>query len=249
MFSKILMFAGAGISQESGLSTFRDNGGLWEQYDVMKICNFRQFLYDSDSNEEGRQEMFNFYNMRKSEIQRARPNAAHFKIAEWQDRYGTDRVKIVTSNIDDLFEKAGCTDVVHVHGETEHMLCASCGHTWYIGEDEFDVHAECPECSSHLTKPNVVFFGENAPEYQTMYKIFDASKQKKDDFLFYVGSSMSVVPPDRVFQVGAGMGNRNNTGYKILVDVNANELSTYCPIFDLVVEDTAVGAFTNNFNF
>lgn len=242
MEAKIFIFAGAGISQESGLATFRDNGGLWEQFDVNKICNFRQFLIDCDSSDGGRQQMFDFYNMRKREIINAQPNAAHFKIAEWQDRYGTDRVKIVTSNIDDLFERAGCSEVVHVHGETEHMFCASCGHTWFIGSEPFDSNATCPECGSDITKPNVVFFGESAPEYATMHDVFDYRKRKNDDMLFYVGSSMNVVHPERVFQ--RTWDYQPTPGFKILVDKNANELAVACPIFDLVIEDSATSAFS-----
>lgn len=242
--SSIFIFAGAGISQESGLSTFRDNGGLWEKYDVMKICNFTKFLKDINSDDGGREDMFEFYNMRKHEIFKARPNDAHFKIAEWQSKYGEDRVHVVTSNIDDLFEKAGVKNVTHVHGETSHMMCAACDHRWFIGDDDFDPTAECPECGSCVTKPNVVFFGEGAPEYRTMADRFSPERRKDSDLLFYVGSSMSVVPPNRVFYSMYG----KNPGFKFLVDLNAHELSQQVPMFDFVIEDTAVNAF-NGFKF
>jgi NAD-dependent deacetylase len=179
--------------------------------------------------------------MRKREIRKAQPNAAHFRIAEWQEQFG-GRVKIVTSNIDDLFEKAGCTDVVHIHGETEHMKCAACDHKWFIGEDEFNSQDLCPNCGSELTKPNVVFFGEGAPEYQTMARVFDPKRRSADDHLFYVGSSMQVVGPAHVFGAPA---KRWNVGTKVLIDANARELFTGFPYFDRVDENTAVNSFSS----
>ena len=175
---EIFLFAGAGISQESGLSTFRCNNGLWEQYDVMKICNYPQFLSDTLDDNQGRKDTFDFYNMRKREIQNASPNAAHYAVADWQKSFGVNNVKIVTSNIDDLFERAGCENVVHVHGDTKHMKCAACDHVWFIGDDDFDIDPSCPHCDSIFTKPNIVFFGETAPEYKTMYQIFNSATQK-----------------------------------------------------------------------
>jgi NAD-dependent deacetylase len=235
----ILIFAGAGISQESGLSTFRDNGGLWDKFDVMEICNFQKFLAHTMDMTEGRQDIFDFYNMRKREIQKAQPNFAHYKIAEWQQTFG-DRVKIVTSNIDDLFEKAGCTNVVHIHGETEHMKCAVCDHRWHIGEEEFDADELCPNCGSEFTKPNVVFFGEGAPEYATMADVFDPKRRTAQDHLFYIGSSMQVVGPAMVF----GAPHRNwSLGTKVLIDANANDLFKGFPYFDRVDQNTAVASF------
>lgn len=237
--SRILIFAGAGISQESGLSTFRDNGGLWEQYDVMKICNFKQFLVDVESSSNGRMEMFDFYNMRKREIHKAEPNIAHYTIASWQQKFGVDRVKIVTSNIDDLFERAGCSGVVHVHGETEHMHCAACGYNWHIGDSEFDAEAKCPECDSHFTKPNVVFFGEHAPEYATMHEIFNPKSYQKGDIIFYIGSSMTVIPAEVIIRRS---GWDKNSPFTILVDTNAKRLADVSPdgLFDLVEQGSAV---------
>lgn len=242
MNGKLLIFAGAGISQESGLKTFRDSDGLWNNFDVMKICNFPKYLDDRKNNNPEWQDVFDFYNMRKHEILKAQPNAAHFKIAEWQDRYGPENVVIVTSNIDDLFEKAGCVDVVHVHGTVDHMNCTHCGHTWFIGDDDFNPNDECPSCGCKKTKPNVVFFGENAPEYNTMRKVFSPKRRTDKDTIFYVGSSMQVLHPVHVF---GGEAHLWDMGTRVLIDKNANELYSAFPYFNMVINNSAVEAFTN----
>lgn len=217
--SQLLIFAGAGISQESGLATFRAADGLWEQYPVMEICNYPKYVKDCNTgNAAARQRVFEFYNMRKKGIRAAQPNKAHLTIAALQQKYGVDRVKIVTSNIDDLFERAGCQNVVHVHGTVDHQQCVACGEHHYIGQDDFDFDMSCPTCGSHFMKPSVVFFGENAPEYYTMSRIFSEYNRYNEDVLMYIGSSMSVVHPHKVF------GSDVKIGHRVLVDTNANEL-------------------------
>ena len=238
---KFLIFAGAGISQESGLKTFRDSDGLWNNYDVMKICNYQKFIKDRTDNNPEWRDVFDFYNMRKREILAAKPNAAHHVVAEWQQRFGTDNVVVVTSNIDDLFEKAGCTNVVHVHGTVDHMKCTHCEGVWYIGDAEFDPGEACPFCGCKKVKPNVVFFGENAPEYRTMAKVFSPKTRTVNDTLFYIGSSMQVLHPVHVF---GGDTHLWHQGDRILIDTNANALSEEFPYFNLVVNDTAASALT-----
>lgn len=238
---KFLIFAGAGISQESGLKTFRDSDGLWNNYDVMKICNYQKFIKDRKNNNPEWLDVFDFYNMRKSEILAAKPNDAHYVIAEWQQRFGTDRVVVVTSNIDDLFEKAGCANVVHVHGTVDHMKCTHCEGVWFIGDAEFEPEESCPFCGCKKVKPNVVFFGENAPEYRTMAKVFSPKTRKPNDTLFYIGSSMQVLHPVHVFGGDAHLWEQ---GDRILIDTNANALAVEFPYFNLVVNDTASSALT-----
>ncbi len=236
--NKIVIFAGAGISEESGLSTFRCQDGLWENYDVSKICDLPQFFEDRMAgNQQARQDVFDFYNMRKLNIQNAKPNLAHLKIAEWQQTFGADRVQIVTSNIDDLFEKAGCVNVVHVHGDTNSMKCLECDEEWHIGDDPFDSQESCPGCGSDFTKPNVVFFGENAPEYVTMGSIYQSGNRNAGDLFFYVGSSMNVIHPLRLFR-----GETKET--RILVDINAHQLAGCGVRFDVVLQGTATESFS-----
>lgn len=213
---RFLIFAGAGVSQESGLNTFRDAGGIWTQYNVMELCNFQKWATATKESDPLREKIFEFYNYRKKEIQKAKPNAAHYKVAEWQQRYG-DKVVIVTSNIDDLFEKAGCTDVIHVHGETTNMKCAACGEVWDIGQDEFEHEPRCPHCNSRYTKPNVVFFGEGAPRYADMFYHFHAKRRSRDDVILYAGSSMSVIHPGTIFG-DVRKDRKAHWGHKILVN-------------------------------
>lgn len=216
---RIIVFAGAGISAESGLATFRETGGLWTQFDVDEVCNYHVFKNAKLDNEK-REHIFNFYNLVKKHILQASPNHAHQVIASWQEKYGIDRVKIITANIDDLFEKAGAKDVLHVHGEIYNMHCAACSHTWFIGNDSFDYQQRCPKCSSRLTKPNVVFFGEMAPSYFIMNQICSMKRREPNDIILYIGSSMSVIPPERLIQER----NEYNTGITVLVNKDKNDL-------------------------
>ena len=241
----LYIFAGAGLSASSGLATFRDSGGLWENPDVNKVCDFTQFLSDRNSSDAGPlRKTFDFYNARKKDCMEAVPSKAHLQIAAWQQEYGAERVHVVTSNIDDLLERAGCTQVVHVHGDLFHMQCAVCSTTWHIGSRPFEATEVCPECASDLTKPGVVFFGESAPEYQTMYQRFDPKKRSKSDVLVWVGSSMAVLTPSRVFQLQGSWG-APSPGFKVLIDPNAKALNAREPVFDLVLEGDADSQLAN----
>ena len=195
--NRILLFAGAGISAESGLATFREQGGLWTRFDVNEVCNFTVFKR-AKNDLAARAHIFEFYTLVREAIEKAQPNDAHRQVAAWQKEFGTERVKVVTANIDDLFERAGCQDVVHIHGNAKKMHCVACSHTW---EAQFYNHEErCPNCSSRLTKPDVVFFGEPAPEYLKMGQIFNDRRRNENDVLLYVGSSQSVIPPYRLIE-------------------------------------------------
>lgn len=210
--NRLLIFSGAGISAESGLSTFRDVDGLWKKYNIDEVCNFINFRKYKDDTEK-RTNMLKFYNDVKKAILKAEPNEAHYQVAKWQKEYGTERVIITTANIDNLFEKAGCEKVTHVHGEIFNMHCAACQHIWNIGDDEYE-DVRCPQCNSRLTKPNIVFFYEQAPEYETLQYHFHPKRRQDDDILLYVGSSMSVIHPTILF----GTGRNSQLGTKVLVN-------------------------------
>jgi len=215
--NRLLIFTGAGISAESGLSTFRDTNGLWKKYNIDDVCNYHNFKKDKE-NHEKRAYMFNFYNDVKKAILKAEPNEAHYQVAKWQKQYGEDRVVIVTANIDNLFEKAGCKDVIHVHGEIFHMHCAACQSKWHIGNDEYQ-DIRCPHCSSSLTKPNIVFFYEDAPLYERMHYHFHPKRRQYNDLLLYVGSSMSVIHPLMLF----GHSPKAKLGRTILVNKDVSD--------------------------
>lgn len=216
--NRIIMFSGAGISAESGVPTFRDVGGIWEQYNVDEVCDIQKFL-DNKLDSVKRDKIFEFYNMVKSGILSVLPNDAHRKAAEWQKRYGLKRVVIITANVDDLFERAGCQNVIHVHGDLSHMHCHSCNYIWYIGNDTFE-NIRCPECDSRNTKPNVVFFGEQAPRYADMRYHFHENRMQSNDIVLYVGSSMSVIPPTALLIPP----HQNKCNNRVLINMESNML-------------------------
>lgn len=193
----ILIFAGAGISAESGLSTFRDQNGIWSKYDPMEVCYLPHFIkIKKDLNQ--RKKLFDFYNELKQSVDLAEPNNAHKEIYQWQQDFGPEHVTVVTSNIDNLFQKAGVKNVLEIHGNLETTHCISCEHSWK--DDFFYYDKRCPKCNSRLTKPNVVFFGENAPNYKKMYKIFNYKKRNHNDFILTIGTSFNVIPAEDIVQ-------------------------------------------------
>lgn len=156
---QLLIFTGAGISADSGIKTFRDAGGLWEGHNVDQVANILSFRKNFEL-------VHRFYNARRQQLAEVEPNAAHRMIARLQARYPTFNF---TQNVDDLLERGGCTDVIHVHGSLTRMQCLACGHQWEIGYAAYDCETDrCTRerCGSRKgVKPAVVFFHEAAPRY------------------------------------------------------------------------------------
>lgn len=181
---RLIVFSGAGLSAESGIQTFRDKDGLWDGHKIEQVCDIRTWKDNFDAVHE-------FYNKRKAEGRAASPNAAHLKIAEWQKTY-PDMV-IMTQNVDPLLEMAGCTDVVHLHGEIKDMHCTGCGHVWEHGLDDYDPTTGCPKCPCKKgVKPSVVFFHESAPKYAALYGLLETLTEQ--DVFIVIGTSSQVVP-------------------------------------------------------
>lgn len=181
---KLFLFTGAGISADSGISTFRGATGLWEGENVNKVCNYNNW-------QDNYQEVHDFYNARRTGLAAVNPNAAHHMAKSWQDRY---EMVSITQNIDDLFERAGCTDVIHVHGKLTAMRCIACGNGWDIGYSEWVIGDECPKEHCHCKgaiKPNVIFFNELAPEYRKLHKAVDSLTA--DDVAVVIGTSFQVI--------------------------------------------------------
>lgn len=201
---QILIFTGAGLSAESGISTFRDNvDGLWTKYNPEIVANLHAFPAN-------RSEVMKFYNERRVELPTLAPNAAHIGIAAMQKKYGKENVKIFTQNIDDFLERAGCEDVVHVHGKFTEMKCMACDHIWDIGHTHWDENRPCPECGAvQAVKPGVIFFFETAPEYPNMYKTFRDSRK---DIIIVIGTSGEVISMDKI----AGNRRTPNKSFTIL---------------------------------
>lgn len=151
----IVVFTGAGVSADSGLSTFRDSDGLWARYRIEDVCTPEALAVN-------RPTVIEFYNMRRKELLSAKPNAGHHTLAELERDYP---VRIVTQNIDDLHERAGSTDVLHLHGHLR-KLRSSRDENLIVPIDgwEQDPTATAPDGS--LLRPHVVFFGEAVPMFE-----------------------------------------------------------------------------------
>jgi len=188
--AKVIVLSGAGISAESGISTFRDSDGLWEEYDVKDICTAGCL----DTN---RAETIEFYDKRRLELIGKESNKAHKELAKLKEKYKDD-IAIITQNVDDLFEKAGIAheNVIHLHGYMTDVECEECGLKYNIGYkkigyDMFD--GKCPTCGSKHIRPHIVMFGEAAPMYDMLYK-----EMENCELLVIIGTSGNVVSVDNL---------------------------------------------------
>jgi NAD-dependent deacetylase len=174
----IVVLTGAGISAESGLSTFRDSGGLWEQYSVEEVATPWAWRVDPGK-------VLKFYNERRHQVRHAEPNAAHYALANLAKRF---RVSIITQNIDDLHERAGSTDVLHLHGEIMKARSTVDPKLIYDLEGrDIELGDECAKGSQ--LRPHVVWFYEDVPEFEKAAKITE-----KADLVLVVGTSLAVYP-------------------------------------------------------
>ncbi len=148
---KVVILTGAGISAESGMGTFRDEGGLWSQHRIEDVATPEGFARNPAL-------VQGFYNARRVAAASARPNAAHEALARLE-RDLPGEVVIVTQNVDALHEAAGSRNVIHMHGELAGALCGGCGHRWRA-PDEMVEGESCPACGAALARPDVVWFGE-----------------------------------------------------------------------------------------
>jgi len=188
---KIVVLTGAGISAESGMGTFRDKDGLWTQVNIEDVATPQAFARDPAK-------VMAFYNARRLNCIDATPNAAHVALAELQR--SAHEVTLVTQNIDDLHEKAGATDIVHMHGELMRALCAGCGARW-DAPPEMQVGEACPSCGAAKGRPDIVWFGE-VPYY--MERIERALAEA--DLFVAIGTSGAVYPAAGFVQMADAMG-------------------------------------------
>ncbi|MCJ7765622.1 MAG: NAD-dependent deacetylase [Thiovulaceae bacterium] len=175
-----MIISGAGLSAESGISTFRESDGLWEKYDVMEVCSTQGW-------QKNRKLVTDFYNARRMELEDKEPNAAHLALAELEKKY-PGRVWNLTQNVDNLLEKAGCSNVIHLHGTLLDLRCESCYAVFDIGYRAQGEDECCPYCGSSDVRHNVVMFGESAPEYRRIYEAVDEC-----DLFVAIGTSGKVI--------------------------------------------------------
>jgi len=126
MQNKIIILSGAGISAPSGIQTFRDSDGLWENHAIEDVCHINSWVKNYDL-------VHKFYNQRRLQLANIKPNKIHHTIAMWQNKYGVDRVINMTQNVDNLFEKANTPKTLHLHGFLTQVKCNSCGLVKDIG--------------------------------------------------------------------------------------------------------------------
>ncbi len=173
----IVFFTGAGISQESGLSTFRDQLGLWEKHNIEDIASPEGFARNP-------QLVLDFYNSRRAELDTVVPNAAHLLIAKLEENY---KVTVITQNIDDLHERAGSTNVLHLHGELKKSKGSLDENVLYPYDKAIEI-GDFAEDGSQL-RPQVVGFGEAVTEFDNALEITESA-----DLFVIVGTSMLVQP-------------------------------------------------------
>jgi NAD-dependent deacetylase len=180
-FQRIVTLTGAGLSAESGLGTFRGKDGLWDKYNVEELATPEGFARNPTKVHE-------FYNMRRGWLADVRPNAAHFALAKLEREYEGE-VLTVTQNIDSLHEDAGCSSLIHMHGELARALCVACGASRPWTED-LSLATSCPACGeSGYMRPDVVWFGEMPREMERIYAALGAC-----DLFVSIGTSGTVYP-------------------------------------------------------
>ncbi len=174
---KLVVLTGAGISAESGLKTFRDENGLWEGHDIMKVASPEGYAKNPEL-------VLDFYNQRRKQLKHVKPNEAHLTLKKLEKYYD---VSIITQNVDNLHEKANSSKVLHLHGELTKVRSTKNNNLIYDWFDDLILGDLC-ELGSQL-RPHIVWFGEAVPMLEVAIEI-----TQKADILVIIGTSMQVYP-------------------------------------------------------
>ena len=177
MKKQITVLSGAGISAESGIKTFRDAGGLWEGHDVMSVASPKGWKKDQEL-------VLDFYNQRRKQVQEVEPNAGHLALVELESKYD---VQIITQNVDDLHERAGSSNIIHLHGELLKVRSIKYESLVYDWKKDLVTGDTCEK--GHQLRPHIVWFGEMVPMLEKAAEITTRS-----DIVIIVGTSMKVYP-------------------------------------------------------
>lgn len=180
MNNKIVVFSGAGMSAESGIKTFRDSDGLWENYNIQDVATPQAWKKNPDL-------VSGFYNQRRKQIIEAKPNAAHYAIADLQKHAD---VQIVTQNIDDLHERAGSSRVLHLHGNIRYAKSSGPNQErnyYRINGDKLTEKDLCTD--GYRLRPHVVWFGEDVPMMEKAVSLVNEATH-----FVVIGSSLNVYP-------------------------------------------------------
>ncbi len=177
MKQKIVVLTGAGISAESGIKTFRDADGLWEGYDVMEVASPQGFAKNPEM-------VLDFYNQRRRQLFEVAPNAAHTCLAALEAHFD---VAIITQNVDDLHERAGSSNVLHLHGELLKARSVDNEEGVLPWKTDLNLGDLCK--NGHQLRPHIVWFGEQVPLLEKAVEITE-----KAEILIIIGTSMQVYP-------------------------------------------------------
>ena len=178
MKKKVIVLTGAGISAESGISTFRDSDGLWEQYRVEDVATYDAYLRNPEL-------VLNFYNERRRQLFQVKPNEGHRQLVRLEEKYD---VHIITQNIDNLHEQAGSTQVLHLHGELTKAR-SDRNDDLIIDIGDRDIHLGDKAPDGAQLRPHIVWFGEAVPNIEPAAELCE-----KADYFIVVGTSMNVYP-------------------------------------------------------
>ncbi len=180
---KITVLTGAGMSAESGIKTFRDSGGLWEGHDVMEVASPQGWKNNPEL-------VLDFYNQRRKQLLSVQPNTGHIALAELESEHS---VSIITQNVDDLHERAGSTNVLHLHGELFKVRSTVIENTILDWKKDLNLGDTCKD--NYQLRPHIVWFGEAVPEMDNAIRIV-----MQTDILIIIGTSMQVYPAAGLLQ-------------------------------------------------
>lgn len=215
----IVVLTGAGISQESGLKTFRDADGLWEGQSVYDVATPEGFRRNPDR-------VYDFYNQRRQQLRHVQPNAAHFALRELEE--AGHRVTIITQNVDDLHERAGSSEVLHLHGEI--LKARSLADPELVIPWEGDLNAESTGPDGEGLRPHVVWFGEDVPLIPKAAEICTEA-----EVLIIVGTSLAVYPAANLWMFAPG------ESIKYYIDPKPAEEASRIEGLHIIAEKAAVG--------
>ena len=179
----IVVLTGAGMSAESGINTFRDSNGLWEGHDVMEVASPQGWNANQNL-------VLDFYNQRRKQLLEVNPNEAHKILADLEKIHA---VTIITQNVDDLHERAGSSNVLHLHGELLKVRSTAINTAVMEWKKDLIIGDKCKD--GYQLRPHIVWFGEEVPEMDTAIKIV-----QKAEILIIVGTSMQVYPAASLLQ-------------------------------------------------
>ena len=214
----IVFLTGAGMSAESGISTFRDSNGLWENHAIEDVATYEAF-------ERNIELVLEFYNARRKQLFEVEPNEGHNLIAGLEDDY---KVSIITQNVDDLHERAGSTNVLHLHGKLSEVRSSKDENLIYDYKDRPVFVGDKCELGSQL-RPNIVWFGEDVPMISKAALI-----SSKADIFVVIGTSLAVYPAASLINYV------EDAAAKVIIDPNLPEIG-YIPNLKFIDEKATVG--------